>query len=81
MAIHFWDTSSLAKYYHREAGSEFVETLLDNSSEKHCISELTLVEMLSVTAAKVRGDELHESDFDMLRDQIYSQRVSLTMKS
>ena len=67
MSVYFWDTSALAKYYHKEHGSEYVENLLDSPGGKHFVSEVTLVEMLSVTASKVRGGQLHKSDFYMYR--------------
>jgi len=76
MAAYFWDTSALAKYYHREKGSVFVKTLLETASYKHFISEATLIEMLSVTAAKVRSetDTLVKSDFYMFR-KVFQQDV------
>lgn len=74
MSVYFWDTSALAKYYHRESGSDHVERLLGDSTNKHFVSEITLVEMLSVTASKVRHGELQEPDFDMYR-KVFQQDV------
>jgi len=52
MAVYFWDTSALAKYYHIELGSDYVESLLQSAEHRHFVSEVTLVEMLSITAAR-----------------------------
>lgn len=54
MAGYFLDTSALAKLYHQEAGSEYVERILAQSGSKGIISRLSLVELESVLAIKVR---------------------------
>ena len=67
MSVYFWDTSALAKYYHQESGTNEVTNLIEAPDAKHFVSQITLVEMLSVAASKVRGDELDEGDFHMFR--------------
>ena len=58
MASYFFDTSALVKIYHREAGSDYVERITSQSGSRVFISRLSLVEMESVFAIKVRTGEL-----------------------
>jgi predicted nucleic acid-binding protein len=58
VAGYFVDTSALAKLYHQEAGSEYVERVLSQPGSKGMVSRLTLVEMESVFAIKVRTGAL-----------------------
>jgi hypothetical protein len=55
---YFLDTSALAKLYHREDGSQYVEWLVGVRGSSTIISRLSLVEMESVLAIKVRTGEL-----------------------
>jgi predicted nucleic acid-binding protein len=55
---YFFDTSALAKVYRREIGSEFVDRLLSERGSEHIISRLTIVEMESAFALKVRTGEI-----------------------
>jgi predicted nucleic acid-binding protein len=73
MSVYFWDTSALAKYYHQERGSDYVVRLLETSESKHFVSEVTLVEMLSVTASKVRSGQLQKLDFFTYRKVCFSR--------
>lgn len=54
MAGYFLDTSALAKLYHREPGSDYVERILAQPGSRGIISRLSLVELESVLAIKVR---------------------------
>jgi predicted nucleic acid-binding protein len=58
---YFLDTSALAKLYHEEIGSDYVESILNQPGSKGIISQLSLVEMESVFAIKVRTGALDES--------------------
>ena len=58
MASYFLDTSALAKLYHQEAGSLHVERLIEQPGSTVIISRLSLIEMESVFAIKVRTGEL-----------------------
>jgi uncharacterized protein len=51
---YFVDTSALAKLYHQERGSDYVERILNERSSKGIISRLSLVEFESVLAIKIR---------------------------
>jgi predicted nucleic acid-binding protein len=54
LAGYFLDTSALAKLYHQEPGSDYVEQILNQRGSKNVISRLSLVEFESVLAIKVR---------------------------
>jgi len=58
---YFLDTSALAKLYHEEIGSDRVESILNRPESKGIVSQLSLVEMESVFAIKVRTGALDES--------------------
>ncbi len=54
MAGYFLDTSAVAKLYHQEPGSDYVEQILNQQGSKGIISRLSLVEFESVLAIKTR---------------------------
>lgn len=69
----FFDTSAIVKYYHDEAGSIWVKDTIDNIRSRAgqsknefflFISELTVFEITSALAKKVRSGELQKSVFD-----------------
>src|SRR5947209_2015343 len=66
MADNFFDTSALGKHYHLEVGTPRVDQLLAAPAARHYISRLTLVEIQSVFAKKVRTGVLSLSDFQVL---------------
>jgi len=51
---YFPDTSAVARLYHEEIGSDYVESILNQPGSKGIVSRLSLVEMESVFAIKVR---------------------------
>ena len=55
MANYFLDTSAFAKRYHPEVGTSAVLAIFAESGRTVCISTLTLLEVQSVFAMKVRG--------------------------
>ena len=61
MAGHFLDTSALAKLYHEEPGSDYIEAIVNQPGSKGIVSRLSLVEMESVFAIKVRTGVLDEN--------------------
>ncbi len=67
MARYFLDTSALAKLYHREAGSERMESLAQSPDVPLIISELSLIEIESVFATKVRTGAIAKAALDHLR--------------
>ena len=68
MANIFLDTSALAKLYHRELGSDYVERLLDAQGENRVfVSPLSLIEMESVLATKARMGQLSQAGIEVAR--------------
>jgi len=61
LAGYFLDTSALAKLYHEELGSDYVESILNQPGSKGIVSRLSLVEMESVLAIKARTGALDEN--------------------
>ena len=72
---HFLDTSALTKYYHREVGTEVVESLFEDAGAVVFISRLTTLEIQSVFARKVRTHELEEAAFHLLRKRLVADIV------
>lgn len=70
MANYFLDTSAFAKLYHQEAGSEYVEHLVEQKGNLAVVSRLTLVEIESVIAIKVRRGELDSPGQDVFRRRL-----------
>ena len=70
MANFFLDTSALAKLYHAEAGSDYVERLLQQPGNRLLISRLCLVEMESVFAIKVRSGDLNSVGLEIARRRL-----------
>jgi hypothetical protein len=66
MADNFFDTSALGKHYHAEVGTAKVDQLLAGPGTCHFISRLTVTEMQSVFAKKVRTGVLALPDFQLL---------------
>jgi predicted nucleic acid-binding protein len=60
LAGYFLDTSALAKLHHEESGSEYVERISSQPGSKSIVSRLSLVQMESVFAIKVRTGVLNE---------------------
>ena len=58
MANFFLDTSVLAKLYHKEIGSDYLERVLQQPNNRSLISRLSIVEMESVFSIKVRSGQL-----------------------
>jgi len=64
---YFLDTSALAKLYHKEAGSEYMSRILSESGSHSIISHLSIVEMESVLAIKLRTREIDEHQVEVAR--------------
>jgi len=58
MPVHFFDTSAIAKHYHTETDTAKVDALLDVAEASQVVSRLSVIEIHSVFAKKVRvGDQ------------------------
>ena len=67
---YFLDTSALAKLYHQEDGSPYVERLVAVRGSNTIISRLSLVEMEWVLAIKVRTGELDAGGRELARRRL-----------
>jgi predicted nucleic acid-binding protein len=67
MANNFFDTSALGKHYHPEAGTARVNQLLQEPASRHFVSRLSVLEIHSVFAGKVRTGVINSADFQLLR--------------
>jgi uncharacterized protein len=72
MPHYFFDTSALVKHYHIELGSPKVDQILSESGSNYSIARLTLAEVPSVFAKKVRTGAITDTDFDRLRVRFYA---------
>ena len=61
MPGYFVDTSALAKLYHPEIGSVWMESLVQTHGARLIISQLSLIEIQSVFATKVRTGVINKS--------------------
>lgn len=66
MAGYFFDSSALAKFYHPEIGTPVVDRIIQSVGNKIWISRLTVVEMYSVFAIKVRSQVVSRQDASAL---------------
>ena len=67
MPSYFLDTSALAKRYHEELGSDFVDRLFQPPGSRIWISHLSIVEFESVLAIKVRTKVIDPSALEIAR--------------
>ena len=72
MPGYFLDTSALAKLYHPEIGSERMESLAGAPNTRLIISQLSLIEIQSVFATKVRTGVIGKTALDQLRGLFFS---------
>jgi uncharacterized protein len=64
---YFLDTSALAKLYHREKGSAFVDGIIAQAGSRVWISHLTIVGFESVLAIKTRTQEINQAALGLAR--------------
>jgi len=60
----FFDTSALVKYFHREDGSDRVESLIDDAANAVWISDLARIEALSAFHRRFRMGEIDASNLE-----------------
>jgi predicted nucleic acid-binding protein len=61
--VYFLDTSALIKRYHTETGSEVVEDVFRDPAAHLFISDLSIIELYSAFARRVRMGEITADDF------------------
>ena len=64
MSGYFFDSSALVKLYHTEAGSPVVEQIANASENLVRVARLTITEMTSAFAIKVRTKAISREDAD-----------------
>ena len=67
MPNYFLDTSALAKRYHKESGSEYMDRILEEPNSRSLISHLSIVEFESVLAIKRRTGEIDQPALNIAR--------------
>ena len=76
MSGYFFDTSALAKLYHPEIGTPKVVEIVEAVGVQIRISRLTVVELRSVFAIKVRTQVVTQEDVSLLLRQFQEDVVS-----
>ena len=69
MATYFFDSSALAKHYHSEEGTAKVEAIFREPGRRIIVSNLTVVEIRSMIAGKVRSGGLSEAEASSVADR------------
>jgi predicted nucleic acid-binding protein len=70
VAEYFLDTSAMAKLYHVEHGSDYVEHMVSSPGNRAVVSRLGLVEIESVIAKKARTGLLDENGQELFRRRL-----------
>jgi uncharacterized protein len=69
LAGYFFDSSALVKLYHSESGTPAVDQIVNAAANLVRISRLTVAELTSAFAIKVRMQSIHREDADVFLDQ------------
>lgn len=70
MDRYYLDTSALAKVYRKESGSDVVDAILGEPGSEHLVSRITVVEMESVFALKLRTGEIDLASLMLARRRL-----------
>ena len=65
-AVYYFDTSAVVKLYHQELGTDQVEALFAQVNNAVMISELTVVELNSTAARKLRTGEINLDAYEAI---------------
>lgn len=76
MADYMLDTNALVKYYHKEVGSDKVLQFVDAPINRIFISDLSIVELVSSLAKKVRVSEIAATEFHVGRRRFFADILS-----
>jgi predicted nucleic acid-binding protein len=68
LATYFFDSSALAKHYHSEEGSAQVEALFREPGRRIIVSYLTVIEIRSMIAGKVKSGVLSQMEASSVAD-------------
>lgn len=69
MVGHFFDSSALVKLYHPEGGTPTVDQIVSTADNLVRISRLTVAELTSAFAIKVRTQSINREDADLFLRQ------------
>lgn len=69
MAGHFFDSSALVKLYHAESGTPAVDQIVSAADNLVRISRLTVAELTSAFAIKVRTQSINRDDANLILRQ------------
>lgn len=69
MAGYFFDSSALVKLYHPEAGTPAIDQIVNAAGNLVRISRLTVAELTSAFAIKVRAQSINREDADVFLEQ------------
>ena len=72
MPGYFVDTSALAKLYHVEIGSQKMEALAESPDARLIVSQLSLIEIQSVFATKVRTGVIDQTSLEQMRGLFFA---------
>jgi predicted nucleic acid-binding protein len=76
---YFLDTSALAKRYHKESGSEYVDRIVEQTGSRSMISHLSIVEFESVLAIKTRTGEIDRQALELARRRFRADLARLSL--
>jgi predicted nucleic acid-binding protein len=76
LAAYFFDSSALAKLYHPEVGTPTVDRIIETAENRIRISRLTVVELPSVFAIKVRTQFINRDDAGVFLRQFREDIIS-----
>ncbi|HEV2201118.1 MAG TPA: type II toxin-antitoxin system VapC family toxin [Bryobacteraceae bacterium] len=69
MAGYFFDSSALVKLYHPETGTPFVDQIVNTADNVIRVARLTIAELTSAFAIKVRTQAINRDDADVFLRQ------------
>jgi len=70
--FYFFDTSALIKRYHKEKGSETVDSILDGKDNIIVISNLTIIETTSAFARKRNERKISSDELNIVLSKFYA---------
>ena len=76
MAGYFFDSSALVKIYHPEVGTPTIDQIVNATDNVIRVSRLTVVELTSAFAIKVRTQSIKREDTDLFLRQFRGDIVS-----